>query len=268
MALAGYSNALITGASAGLGQEFARALAARGVNLVLVARRRDRLEALASELQSNGVKVVVEPCDLADPSDRRRLAALFPRHQVDLLINNAGYGKIGAFSETSVEDAMGQVELNIAALTELSHHAVNHFQKARHGAIINIASTAAFVPIPYFSVYAATKSYVRDFSESLAHEVEEKGIRVATVFPGPTETEFFDRAAAPGTAQSQSFGPLGRMSAKDCVNIALAEFEQGRNRIVTGVANRAAVLASAVVPRRIAMVLAKKVARGDAQRNS
>lgn len=195
---------LITGASAGLGEEFARQLASRARSMVLVARRGDRLSALAGELAASAdVKVRCFEADLADPEQRVQLfealeeKSLFP----DLLINNAGMGDYGTFVEADWEKLETMMRLNMEGLTHLTHLFLPAMRERRRGAIMNISSLASILPIPDFAVYAATKAYVSSFSEALRIELREDGISVLAVCPGPVHTEFGSVAArGPGDA--------------------------------------------------------------------
>ncbi len=185
---------LITGASAGLGVEFARALAARGEALVLVARRRDRLEALATEL--GGAEIVA--LDLAEPAAPERLMAEVAGRglEVATLINNAGFGLSGRFDALPIERQAEMIDLNVRALTELCRLVLPPMIERRAGAILNVASTAAFQAGPNMAVYYASKAYVLSFTEALHQELKTKGIRVTALCPGPTATEFFAVAGA------------------------------------------------------------------------
>jgi short-subunit dehydrogenase len=251
MPIANLKKALITGASAGLGAEFARQLAAKGTALVLVARREAALEEVAKEARAFGVDVEVVVCDLENPQERGRLANSIALRGVDLLVNNAGWGKLGPFVESDVEDALSQVELNVKALVELSLAAAKEFSRRGRGGIINVASTAAFSPLPWFAVYGATKSFVRDFSHALAVELEPMGVRVTSVNPGPTRTEFFQRSGRHGLFEKQL------MKASDCVREALKGFEQGQRDVTTGLSNKLLALLAGLTPRSLSLVFMK-----------
>jgi uncharacterized protein len=190
------STALITGASAGLGGGFARALAADGHDLILTARRVERLESLAAELRASGVAVHVFPADLADPDAPAALLAEVAAAglTVDLLINNAGYGLRGAVAELDAGEQLGIVDVNCRALVALARGVLPEMIARRSGGILNIASTAAFQPGPWMAVYYASKAFVLSFSEALHEEVRAQGVRVAALCPGPTHTEFAGRA--------------------------------------------------------------------------
>jgi len=180
--------ALITGASAGLGVDFARQLSARGHRLVLVARRKDRLDALAAELGSARAVAL----DLGEPGASEVLMADLADHgeTVDLLINNAGFGLAGRFAALGGQRQRAMIDLNCGALTELAHAVLPAMIERKTGAILNVASTAAFQPGPGMAVYFATKAFVLSFSEALHEEAKGHGVTVTALCPGPTATEF------------------------------------------------------------------------------
>lgn len=227
-----YKSALVTGASSGLGKEFALQLAHLGTDVVLVARRRGRLREVAKEVKRLGRNATVVVADLEKPEDRHRVTGHLKRNRVDLLINNAGYGKISPFHELSLEDIGGQMTLNCHAPTEFLYHAIHYYRsEGIPGGIINVASEAAFIPVPFMATYAATKAYLRSLSESLSYELAALNIQVAVVCPGLTESEFFDRAGEEGTKM------MRMMPTAECVEIALHKFQKGNTLIITGAEN-------------------------------
>ena len=186
-----YARALVTGASSGFGEQFARQLSARGTALVLVARRGDRLEKLAAEL---GTEVEVLPADLTDPAG---LAAVEdrlrdPAKPVDLLVNNAGVGTSGEFVKLPVEDETNKVALNVTALMRLSHAALPRMIEAGHGGVLNLSSLAATSPVPRAATYGATKAFVLSFSENLHRETRRHGVHVTALLAGPSPTPLTD----------------------------------------------------------------------------
>lgn len=186
--------ALITGASSGIGECFARAVAARGKSLVLVARSGDKLQVLAEELNKrHGVKTECIALDLTAPGAAGRLADELVRRQIeiDLLVNNAGFGVQGRFWEASLERQSAIIDLNVKALLELTHVLLPPMVRKGAGSIVNVSSTASFQPLPYTSVYAASKAFVTSFSMGLTEELRPLGIRVVTLCPGTTRTNFF-----------------------------------------------------------------------------
>jgi short-subunit dehydrogenase len=187
---------LITGASSGIGLELAREFAAHRHDLILVARNEEKLRALARELESLGVRAYVVAADLSKPSSPRTIVdgigALdrSRRLEVDVLVNNAGYGLYGPFLETSLETELEMIQVNIVALTELTKRLLPGMVERRRGKILNLASTASFLPGPLMAVYYATKAYVLSFSEAIATELEGTGVTVTALCPGPTASGF------------------------------------------------------------------------------
>jgi short-subunit dehydrogenase len=240
--------ALVTGASAGIGREFARRLAARGSNLVLVARDAGRLEQLAGELSSRyQVDVDVLATDLRTDegmrSIERRLAEEPP---VDLLVNNAGYAETGAFADLPVEAAQGQIALNVTALVTLAHAAAISMRKAGRGAIVNLASGAAFVPSPRTAVYSGTKAFVVTFSQALREELGPFGVGVTVVCPGFTRTEFQERA----NFDTSPYPDYVWQSAEEVVDESLAALDADRGLCIPGTPNRVLSAALQLIPRR------------------
>jgi short-subunit dehydrogenase len=234
---------LITGASAGLGVEFARQLSARGSRLVLVARREERLKALAGEL-GNARAVAL---DLVEPGAAERLMEDVGRHgeHVDLLVNNAGFGFTGPVASIEAAKQRNMVTLNCTLLTELSRAVLPGMIGRRRGGILNVASTAAFQPAPGFAVYAATKAYVLSFTEALHEEVEGKGVHVSCLCPGPVATEFFDAA---GMKPKGAFKKL-MMEADEVVRIGLEGLDRNRAVVVAGAVNKAGTVGVQLLPR-------------------
>ncbi|MFM8496356.1 MAG: SDR family NAD(P)-dependent oxidoreductase [Planctomycetia bacterium] len=223
---------LVTGASSGIGAEFARQLAARGMHCVLVARREERLQALARELEAaHGIRCEIVPADLAEPHAGRELLAEVSRRgiAVELLVNNAGFGMVSSVEETDVEQALELIQVNIAGLTELTLLAAKEMVRRGHGGIINIGSLVSFQPVGYMGVYAASKAYVLHFSEALWAELRPHGVMVMTLCPGTTRTDFFERSGVPGWAE--------RNRAQDVTAVAragLKAFDAGRHYVVSG----------------------------------
>jgi len=238
--------ALVTGASAGLGEAFARALAAEGYDLLLTARRADRLEALWHEL-SPRVRVHTVPLDLARPEGPAELMAAAARLgiEVDLLVNNAGYGLRGSFAGSDAAGQLGMVDLNCRSLTALAHAVVPGMVARGTGGILNVASTAAFQPGPWMAVYYASKAFVLSFSQALHEEVRGKGVRVAALCPGPVRTEFGERS---GLDEVALFDRLAADPA-DVVRDGLAAVRRNRAVAFSGVLNRVAAEATRLVPR-------------------
>lgn len=201
--------ALITGASTGIGVVFARQLAQRQMELILVARSRDKLEQLAAELEEQyGVKVTVIVQDLTVAGAGKLVYDTVNQKgiNVDLLVNNAGFGGYGAFSEQDLARQLEMIQLNNLVLVELSHYFLRPMLAGAGGAIINVASIAGFQPLPYLSVYAATKAFVLSFSESLWAENKDKGVKILALCPGPTESNFFEVARFPSAFMGKKQG--------------------------------------------------------------
>jgi uncharacterized protein len=245
------STALITGASSGIGAAFAEALAKRGMNVVLVARSEDRLVALANTLKSQyGTRADVMVQDLTQPDAvtlvYKAVEAL--GIEIDLLINNAGFGDYGAFCDRPRQKQLDMIQLNIAALVDLTHQFLPQMQERRSGSILNIASIAAFQPMPYFSVYAATKAFVLSFSEALWAENQSTGVHIMAVCPGPTESRFFEVADFPQTLASEG---QGIVSAEVVVQEALQALDKRHFNVVTGgMGNQMIVNAARFLPRQ------------------
>src|SRR5271156_1552208 len=193
--------ALITGASFGIGSEFARIFAREGYNLVLVARSADKLRQLASELEkAHGTRSLILAADLTEPGASAYVLDQTTRAdiQVDVLVNNAGFGQYGLFVEKDLEECLPQIQLNVTTLTHLTRLYLPAMVGRQSGRILNVASTAAFQPGPLMAVYFATKAYVLYLSEALSNELQETGVTVTCLCPGPTATEFQERAKIAG----------------------------------------------------------------------
>ena len=244
------ATALITGASMGLGAEIARVLAAKGIDLFLVARSKDKLDALAAELrEAHGIKVHPVKADLTDARVRAALCEKLgtTNIQVDVLVNNAGFGINGAFATNDVQRELAQVELNVAALTDLTHRLLQPMIERGTGRVLNIASTAAFLPGPYMAVYYATKAYVLSFSEALAYELKDTGVTVTAHCPGATETEF---ARSAGSADTLLF-KKSVAKASDVARHAVAAMEKGESLAIHGFRNRLLAFLTRFGPRRL-----------------
>lgn len=258
------STALVTGASRGIGAALARALAERGVrSLILTARAGGELEALAAELfAAHGTRVEVVVADLSDPgapaaikseTDRRGLA-------VDLLINNAGWGTHGTFDATEPAKSRGMIEVNVQALVELSHLYLPAMIARNRGGIVNIASTAAFQPVPFMAVYGATKSFVLSFTEALAVEVTEQGadgVRVVGLCPGGTATNFGDGMLRGHFEKSRQHTP------EQVAAETLAALDRNRPVAVVGTANYWMTFSGRFAPRRTVAEVAGSLFRPE-----
>jgi short-subunit dehydrogenase len=251
--------ALVTGASSGLGRVFAERLAERGCHLVLTARRVERLDQLASQLRDScGVQVVVHPADLSQEGEPARLWSLATEEgrQIHLLINNAGLGARGLFHEVEIQRHLEILRVNCGALTGLAHLALPPMRARGEGGIINLASIAAFQPVPTLATYAAAKAYVLSLSEALWIENHNAGVRVLALCPGRTPTEF-QRVAGTGSTE----GAFGLRSPEQVVDAGLSAFEQGASSVVPGLENRAATWVTRIMPRSALTRAMKTVVR-------
>lgn len=250
--------ALVTGSSAGIGVALARRFAARDHDLVLVARREDRLVALAEELRAaHHADVTVHARDLAAPGAAADLVAdlhAAGRHP-DVVVNNAGFGAHGRVAELDARRQRDMVQLNVLALAELTRLLLPAMLKRRRGGVLNVASTAAFQPAPYMCTYFATKAFVLHYSEGLAIELRGTGVRCCCLCPGPTATEF---GAAAGMEDSSIFtGPM--MSADRCADLAMRGWDRRRPVIVTGQMNRIGAWLSPRLPRRLVLAVGRRL---------
>jgi hypothetical protein len=224
---------LITGASSGIGLELARCFANAKSDLVLLARREERLRQLAAELQAaHGVQVRVIVKDLAAAAAPREIADELATGgiAIDVLVNNAGFGERGTFFDLGLERQMNMLQVNIQTLTELTRRLLPAMIERRRGGVLNVASTAAFQPGPWMTMYFATKAYVLHFSEGLAEELLGKGVHVTCLCPGATATEFFQQAHA----ESAWLFRLGTMSAARVARSGYRGFRQRRAIVVPG----------------------------------
>lgn len=227
--------ALITGASYGIGATYARELAARKTDLILVARSEDKLQQLATELQEgSGIKAEAIALDLIEPAAGTKLFETVAQKglTVDLLINNAGFGDYGTFADRDLQRQLDMVQLNIKVLVELTHLFLKQMQERRSGSIINVSSIGGFQPMPYMSVYAASKAFVLNFSEALQAENKNTGVTVQALCPGPTESNFFENAKFPqsfAATTSQNYA-----SSEEVVRDSLDALGKDRSTVVTG----------------------------------
>ncbi|HEX2312916.1 MAG TPA: SDR family oxidoreductase [Thermomonospora sp.] len=235
-----FRTALVTGASSGIGEAFARLLAARGTDLVLVARRGDLLGDLARELGArHRVGVEVLPADLTDPGDLGRVEERLRKDPVDLLVNNAGYGAFGPFAEMPLDEQLKQLDLNVLAVVRLTHAVLSEMVRRGRGGVLNVASMSGFSPSPGAATYGATKAYVAAFSESLHAEVHGRGVHVTALCPGFTRT---DESAGPS---------LMWLRRADVARAGLDAVASGRALCVPGAQYKAMVPALRLLPRAV-----------------
>ncbi|HEY2860786.1 MAG TPA: SDR family oxidoreductase [Terracidiphilus sp.] len=249
--------ALVTGASAGIGVALARELSTHGAKLILTARRRDRLDTLASELRSHGVEVRTVISDLNDPSAPQQIydateGAGFP---VDILINNAGLGLFGAFHTNPTDQEISQVRVNCEAVVRMARLFVPAMVERRRGWVLITASTASFQPVPFLSTYAATKAFDRFFALGLAQEVARFGIKVTALCPGATESEFFD------VARAGIYRKRGVQSAEAVARLGVAALARGQRTILPNTTGKITAFAVRFLPVRLITHFVEKMAR-------
>ena len=237
---------LITGASGGIGEAFARALAKKRHNLVLVARSENKLHQLCDELMLKyGITAHYVAVDLNDFEADQRLFNETQKHgmEVDWLINNAGFGSMGDFTQLELERELEMIGLNILVLVALTHRYLQGMRERKRGKIINVSSAASFRPVPYMSTYAATKAFVTSFSEAIAEENREFGIQVLACCPGATATNFFDSAG-----MNEPFAVKGVQTPEQVVEETLNALEKGKTRAITGWVNWFSAYAATIAP--------------------
>lgn len=254
---------LITGASSGIGEVFARKLAARGRNVLLVARSEEKLITLCNELgRSNSVRAQYVALDLSTPESPDRLFEEATKRglTVDMLINNAGFGSMGEFSKLDLARELNMIDVNIKSLVELTYRFLPPMIERRQGAIINVASTAAFQPVPFMATYAATKAFVLSFSEALWEENRSHGIKVLALCPGVTDTNFFEAA--------RGFKPPARASQtpEEVVDTALRGLAQGKSHVISGWTNFLMTQSERLVPRSAITRVAGRMMRAQQEK--
>jgi short-subunit dehydrogenase len=253
------STVLVTGASGGIGYELAKLFARDHHNLVLVARSADKLAQVAAELQTHGVAIKTITLDLtAQPAPRFLFDQLQRENiSIEILINNAGFGIYGEFAHMPEEEILGQINLNITALTELTRLFLPPMVARRNGRIMNVASTAAFQPGPLLAVYYATKAYVLSFSEAIANELRHSGVTVTCFCPGATHTDFARRA---GVENSRLFKIVGGMSAEKVALDGYRAVMDGRTLAVSGAHNWLVAQSTRFAPRKLVTAISRWVA--------
>ena len=227
--------ALVTGASSGIGEEFARQLAKKGYDVVLVARRRDRLEKLAGELeQAHGAAAEVIEADLGTPEGVLAVEKRVGQGDIELLVNNAGFATRGVFTGMSIDRELEELDVNIKALVRLTRAALEPMLRRKRGTVINVGSTGSFQPVPYMSTYAATKAFVLHFSEGVHEEVKPHGVTVTCLCPGYVMTEFQQVAGL----DARKLPNRGRLTPQQVVAAALRGAAAGRAIVIPGAMNR------------------------------
>ena len=237
---------LITGASSGIGEEFARQLARRGHNLLLIARSENKLHSLCDELSEKyGIEAQFIAADLLKAGERERVLGETSNRGlvVDVLINNAGFGSAGDFAKLKIERELEMIGLNVVALVDLTHSFLVPMRECRSGAIINVSSAAGFQPLPFMATYAATKAFVTSFTEAIAEENRPYGIHVMAFCPGSTKTNFFEASNIDKPVQVK-----GQHTATEAVTAALAALDSRRTVTVPGFANKVGAWLGKYVP--------------------
>ena len=250
--------ALVTGASSGLGVDFARELAARGCHLILVARRQDQLEAVRKEVvERHGVEVEVVPMDLSTPDapqqlyDRIRASG----QTVDVLVNNAGFGLFGRFVEIPWERERNMLELDIVTLVGLTKLFVRDMASRDFGFVLNVSSIGAFQPTPFYAAYSAAKTFVLYFSEALSYELRKTKVRVCALAPGITATEFLEVSGQNATAYQKSL----MMTSAEVTRIGVEAMLRGRPSVVPGLMNALTAWGTRLIPRRLSAAIAERL---------
>jgi uncharacterized protein len=251
--------ALVTGASAGIGAAIARELAGHGAKLILTARRQDRLDALALELEAGDTEVRIIAADLRDPEAPPKIyqATEGAGIAVDILINNAGLGQFGAFVQSPIEQELAQIRVNCEAMVHLARLFVPRMVERRRGWVLIVASTASFQPIPYLNTYAATKVFDRFFSQALAQEVKRYGVKVTALCPGPTESEFWDISRA--SAFKRRIKPT-----QEVAKLGIEALARGQRTIIANVQGRMTAFMVRFLPVGLITFFVEKAARGEA----
>jgi short-subunit dehydrogenase len=252
--------ALVTGASAGIGVALARELAAGGANLVLTARRKERLETLARELSSqHKISVETFAADLAQSDGPQQIFAytLAKQLTIDLLINNAGFGAYGAFATVETQRLLDMVQVNCSAVVHLTRLYLPQMLKQRRGDVLILASTASFQAVPFISTYAATKAFDLLFAEGLAEEVRPCGVRVCALCPGSTESEFHEVAGQSGLVAARK----SRETAEKVARVGLQALAAGKSYVISGTRNYLGAQSQRLVPRGLVTRIAGKMFR-------
>jgi short-subunit dehydrogenase len=254
------STCLVTGASSGIGAEIARQLAARGRGVTLTARRKDRLEELAGELsERHGVRAETVACDLSSPAARKRMVKTVADRglDVEVLVNNAGFGSAGRFQDLDPDAELMMVRTNVEAVVDLCTVYVPAMVERRRGAVLNVASVAAYQPVPRQATYAATKAFVLSFTEALHAELSGSGVTATALCPGPVKTEFTEVAGL--EAADDSLPGFMWSSSEDVAKAGISGMDKGKRVVIPGALNRAGAVGGQHAPRSVILRLAARM---------
>jgi short-subunit dehydrogenase len=252
-------SALITGASAGIGYELSKVFAKNGYDLILVARNKERLKAIAEEFKKQGqieAKVIAKDLSKSETPEELYDQVNTSKIDIDVLVNNAGIAAHGKFTDSSIQAHMDLIQLNVTALTILCKLFGADMSRKGSGKILNVASTAAFQAGPHMSTYYASKAFVLSFSEALQHELKKDGVSVTALCPGPTKTEFFERNDMAGTKLQRS---PHNMSAARVAELGYSGLMQGKSIVITGLINRLLAFSVRLAPRKMATSIASSL---------
>jgi short-subunit dehydrogenase len=251
------STAVVTGASSGIGADIARELADRGHGVTLVARREDRLRELADELAGRGSNVEVIACDVGDSADRAGLFDEVDRRglTVDILVNNAGIGTIGSVTKTSVDDEIAQVRVNVEAVVDLTTRAVQQMVPRGRGAILNVGSTAGYHPFPGQIGYAASKAFVKSYTEGLRGELAGTGVTVALLSPGPVRTEFLKTAGMDERTFADAFPKFLWKPSREVARTGVDALDGDKGSVIPGLPSQLSTRLFQLMPRRLLLPL-------------
>ncbi|MEA1892192.1 MAG: SDR family oxidoreductase [Campylobacterota bacterium] len=244
---------LITDATSGIGYEFASIYAKEKNNLILIARDKNKLEDIKKDFETKyDINVDIFIVDLSLPNLTKELISNFNNQKIDIVINNAGIGEYGEFISNDIDKLTSMINLNITSLTQITHYFANIMAKNGGGKILNIASTAAFQPVPTFAVYSATKSYVLSFSEAINYELKDKGVYVGVLCPGPTTTNFDKNA----NASQVKHLTKGTMSSDEVAQAGIKQLENRKMTLVVGFKNQLLAFASSINPfRKLTLII-------------
>ncbi len=255
---------LITGATSGIGNDFAHIFAEKGYNLFLASRNREKMEGTGKKLEDlYGITVTTMSIDLAQPSSVRRVyeETVSRKIQIDILVNNAGFGIAGEHTDMDMLKVEEMIQLNVTTLTEMCSRFGRDMKKKQKGYILNIASTSAYQPTPYLAVYGATKSYVLSFSEALAKELEDYNVAVTCLSPGPTDTNFFDVVGVEGLREKKEglWAKSNRMKSRKVAEIGVHALFAKKLSVVAGSWNSLLAFSNRLAPRKTSVSVSKKI---------